>query len=154
MKTIAIALMLQFASSSFSFIQTESEIAKELEAIRHVVELCYIGVVYHGKDIAELEKGFHPEFNMYVLSGNKIDKRSLQQWMDRLKTMRSRTNSMTNSDDKNRYKHEFKSIDVTGYTAVVKLEIYYDGKLKYTDYLTLHKFDEGWKVMAKFFSQH
>ena len=154
MKTFAIALMLQLASIGFSFQQSEAEIAKEREAIRNIVEMSYIDVLYYGKDIDDLKKGFHPEFNMYVLSGNKIDKRSLEQWMERLKAVRARRSATTNSDDKNRYKHEFKSIDVTGYTAVAKIETFREGKLEYTDYLTLYKFEEGWRVMTKFFTQH
>ncbi len=154
MKTFAIALMFQFASIGFPFQQSETEIAKDKIAIRNIVETCYIDVLYYGKDIDDLKEGFHPEFNMYVLSGNKIDKLSLEQWIERLKAVRARKSSTTNSDEKNRYKHEFKSIDVTGYTAVAKIEIFRNGKLEYTDYLALYKFDEGWKVMTKFFTQH
>ncbi|MCI0489579.1 MAG: nuclear transport factor 2 family protein [Blastocatellia bacterium] len=154
MKTFAMALMLQLASSGFSFQQSEANIAKEKEAIRNIVEMSYIDVLYYGKEIDDLKKGFHPEFNMYVLSGNKIDKRSLEQWMERLEAVRARRGATTSSDDKNRYRHEFKSIDVTDYTAVAKIEIFRDGKLEYTDYLTLYKFEEGWRVMTKFFTQH
>ncbi|MCP5049062.1 MAG: nuclear transport factor 2 family protein [bacterium] len=45
-------------------------------------------------------------------------------------------------------------IDVTGATAMVKLEVYRDGKRKYTDYLTLYKVKEGWRVMTKLFTFH
>lgn len=154
MKTFAIALMVQLASIGFSFQQSDADTAKEKEAIRNVVELCYIDVLYYGKDIDYLKKGFHPDFNMYVLHENKIEKRSLEPWMERLKAVRARTSATTNSDKENRYKHEFKSIDVTGYTAVAKVEIFHDGKLEYTDYLTLYKFNDGWKIMTKFFTQH
>ena len=154
MKALAIAIVIQVASGVFLSPRSEAEIAKEREAIQNIVELYYIDVLYYGKEIDELKKGFHPDFNMYVLHENKVDKRSLQQWIDRLKAVRARRSVTTNSDEKNRYKHEFKSIDVTGYTAIAKIEIFRDGKLEYTDYLTLYKFEEGWRVMTKFFTQH
>lgn len=150
MKRPISTMALFFAFGSLVFAQNQAEIAADESAIKRIVEEFYLEVIFGNKDITELEKGFHPDFNMYVLYQNQIDKRSLQKWMDRLKSVRAGNASAKNPH----FTHNFKLIDITGPTGVVKLEIYADGKLKYTDYLTLYKFQEGWRIMTKMFTQH
>lgn len=150
MKKLVSIMALFFAFCSIVFAQNQAELAKDELAIKKIVEEFYLEVVFGDKDIVELEKAFHPDFNMYVLHQNQIDKRSLQKWTDRLKNVRA-SNAQAKSPN---YTHNFKLIDVTGPAGVVKLEIYADGKLKYTDYLTLYKFQEGWRIMTKVFTQH
>ncbi len=36
----------------------------------------------------------------------------------------------------------------------VKIELSKDGKLVYTDYLSLLKFDSGWRIVAKVYHRH
>ena len=42
--------------------------------------------------------------------------------------------------------HKFSSVDITGNTAAAKVKIYKKGKLVYTDYLSLYKYDNQWKI--------
>jgi hypothetical protein len=49
---------------------------------------------------------------------------------------------------------KFLNIDVTGKAAVVKLELYREGKKTFTDYLSLYKFSEGWKIVSKIYNRH
>ena len=55
---------------------------------------------------------------------------------------------------KNRWEHKLPSIDVTGGVASVKVELSREGKLVYTDYLSLIKFDSGWRIVAKVYHKH
>jgi hypothetical protein len=48
----------------------------------------------------------------------------------------------------------FNLIDVEDQTAVVKLTVNEEGKLKCIDYLTLYKFENGWRVITKQFSMY
>ena len=38
--------------------------------------------------------------------------------------------------------------------AVVRLELYRDGKHTFTDYLSLYRFADGWKIVSKIFHVH
>ena len=46
------------------------------------------------------------------------------------------------------------SLDITGGSAAAKIELSRDGKMIYTDYLSLLKFDDGWKIAAKVYYAH
>ena len=37
---------------------------------------------------------------------------------------------------------------------IVKIELRIEGKHKYTDYLSLYKFNEGWKIVSKIYCDH
>ena len=45
-------------------------------------------------------------------------------------------------------------MDVTGNAATVRLELYRDGKHAFTDYLSLYRFPDGWKIVSKTFQAH
>jgi len=63
-----------------------------------------------------------------------------------------------NKDDfdpaKNQWTHNFANVDVTGGSAAVKVELSHNGKHVYTDYLSLLRFDSGWKIVAKVYHNH
>jgi len=45
----------------------------------------------------------------------------------------------------------FKSIDISGTAAVAKIEFYVGSKLTFIDYISLYKFESGWKIVSKIF---
>ena len=45
-------------------------------------------------------------------------------------------------------------IDITGTAAIVKIELFKGGKQIYTDYLSLYKFEEGWRIVNKIYFKH
>jgi len=133
-----------------SYSQNGFDSQHEKQAIKQVIQKSYIDVLYGDKAIENIKDGFHEEFNMYVYYKNQFSKRSLSEWIERLMT-----NAAKESDSvKPEYSVEFALIDVTGQTGVVKLNIFENQKQKYTDYLTLYKFEEGWKVITKQFTIH
>ena len=150
MKLFVSSFVLLVAFNCTLSAQDNDAVEFDKDAIKELVEQFYVDVVFGSKDLEELKQGFHNEFNMYVLHNNQIDKRTLQQWVARLEQVRS-TNTQIK---KPRYTHQVKLVDVTGSTGVIKIEVYADGKIKYTDYLSLYKFKDGWKIMTKLFSQH
>jgi hypothetical protein len=46
------------------------------------------------------------------------------------------------------------SLDITAECAAAKIEISKNGKMIYTDYLSLLKFGNGWKIVAKVYHAH
>ena len=49
---------------------------------------------------------------------------------------------------------QFAQVDVTGSAAVVRLDLNRDGKHAFTDYLSLYKLPEGWRIVAKTFQAY
>lgn len=124
---------------------------QEEKAIKNEVTKTYIEPLYLGGSVETLEARLHEGFEMFVFHHGEFSKRSKKQWIERLKEVRSRPKKNSTKQERT---FKFALIDVTGQTAAVKLEIFYDGKLKFTDYLTLYKLEEGWKVLSKFFTMH
>ena len=53
-----------------------------------------------------------------------------------------------------KWDYRFVFIDVTESAAVAKIELSKDSKHIFTDYLSLLKFDEGWKITDKVYHRH
>jgi hypothetical protein len=45
-------------------------------------------------------------------------------------------------------------LDHTGNAAVARVEVDRDGERLYTDYMSLYKSGDGWKIVAKIFHSH
>ena len=50
--------------------------------------------------------------------------------------------------------HEIPMVNVSGDAAVAKVMIYRDGKLIYSDYMSLYRFEDGWKIVGKIYYSH
>jgi hypothetical protein len=49
---------------------------------------------------------------------------------------------------------EFVNIDISGSAACAKIELYQNKKKIFTDYLSLYKFSDGWKIVSKIYYRH
>lgn len=143
-----IAVLAILITTNFCLAGTEA--SDEAENVRKVVQESYVDVIYGNGELENLRKGIHPEFNMYVYYKETFSKRTLNSWIERLEANRKKNAGKP----KGNYRTEYLMIDVTGQTAMVKLTVYEDEKLKFTDYLTLYKVAEGWKIITKQFSMH
>lgn len=125
-------------------------VVEEEDAVKKAIEECYIRGIHIDRDIPSIKKGFHPEFNMLIYKDDEIRKLPIDDWIK----------SIEESKKKNpgKPKHEttwkFPMVDVTGNAAVAKVEIYRDGKHIYTDYMSLYKFEDGWKIVSKIYFSH
>ncbi len=146
MKALCTALLI------FLSIQSHAQkFNREQQAVREEVTKTYLEPLYNGGSVDVLQSRLHDEFEMFVYYNGQFSKRSKEQWLDRLRQVRSRPKS-PGPKPKNTW--EFKMIDITGITAVAKVEIKRGGKLNFTDYLTLYKMNDGWKLLSKFFTSH
>lgn len=120
----------------------------QAQIIKQVIEKAYIQGIHkkQNKDIAEM--GFHPKFNMLVLKNNKLVKVDLDQWFRMMGGSRNSKNDKPGPT----ISHTFCFVDVTGSTAVAKLKVYKDEKLFATDYMSLYKFNDQWKIVSKVFT--
>ena len=119
--------------------------------IKSLIEKSYVHGAFNELDPDAMEHGFHPDFAIFSPDGEAIKKYPIADWV-------RRTAERKGSDEfdpaKNAWQHHFASVDVTGNAASVKIELSKDGKKVYTDYLSLLKFDSGWRIVAKVYHRH
>ena len=121
----------------------------DVEAIRSVVKAAYVDGVHAKPSALAMRAGFHPTFRMLVLKDGAVSGVTLDEWAGRIeKGAAARTGTAPE------VRHEFTTVDVTGDAAVVRLELHRDGKHAFTDYLSLYRFPDGWKIVSKTFQAH
>ena len=51
-------------------------------------------------------------------------------------------------------KADIEVLDRSGDAAVVRVKLFRDGKQIFTDYISLYRFPDGWKLVGKTFHRH
>ena len=138
--------LLAFTATSF-----ENKNAKAEEEIKALILKSYINGAFNDLDPEAMRAGFHPDFAIFSADGENIRKYPIATWADGVEKRKDDPELETN---KNKWEHNFASIDVTGGSAAVKVELFHEGKHVYTDYLSLLKFESGWKIVAKVYHKH
>jgi len=120
----------------------------EKEAIKQVIEKAYIQGIHGNQDEEAVKSGFHQDFAMLVLQDDTIDKVSVDEWLDRIETMKAENPGLWGAETT----HNFELIDVAGYAAVAKLDVYKGATHFSTDYMLLYRFENGWRIVSKIFA--
>jgi len=144
MKTISYLAGLLIIFSTVAFgqeIETTSE--NDEAAIVEVIFNSYVKGIHIERDEEAVREGFHHSFIMHVYGDGQIVQASLDMWIEHLQ--------LDGVKNANRIKSEFNLIDISGNTAVVRMEIYENSKHLYTDYFGLYKFPDGWKIINKIY---
>jgi ketosteroid isomerase-like protein len=143
-KALAVIASMVFCAAAAAAQSTDAD------AVKAVVQSAYIEGVHVNMDAAKMRQGFHPDFRMLMLRDGKLTQITLEEWIGRMET-----NAKQNPNGpKPAIKADFPIVDVTGNEAVVKVEVYRDGKHAFTDYLFLYKFPDGWKIVSKIFQSY
>ena len=71
-----------------------------------------------------------------------------------IKSIEKRKASPDFKPEDQKWDYKFAYVDVTGVAASAKIELSKDGKHIYTDYLSLLKFKDGWKITDKVYFRH
>ena len=121
----------------------------DVEAVKAVVKSAYVEGVHAKPDAALMRAGFHPSFRMLVLKDGQLTPVTLDEWAGRIEK-----GAMDKSASRPEIRADFTSVDVTRDAAVVRLELFRGGKHAFTDYLSLYRFPDGWKIVAKTFQAH
>ncbi|MEL6677015.1 MAG: nuclear transport factor 2 family protein [Bacteroidota bacterium] len=140
-----------FALGSFAFLtfgKTDGEARKEIEK---VVLKGYIHGAFNELNPEAMRKVFHPDFAIFSAKGEEIGKYPIDKWASGVEQRKAKTDF---DPAKNKWDHNFAIVDVTGGAATVKVELSKDGQHIYTDYLSLLKFDSGWRIVAKVYHKH
>ncbi|MEO1086313.1 MAG: nuclear transport factor 2 family protein [Acidobacteriota bacterium] len=124
----------------------------EAEAqIKSLIEKAYVHGAFNELNPEAMEKGFHPDFAIFSPDGEELKKYPIADWTKR--TAERKADPKFKAED-NKWTHNFAAVDVTGHAASVKIELSKDGKLVFTDYLSLLKFDSGWRIVGKVYFRH
>ena len=123
-----------------------AEINPEKEAIKKTIVDAYINGIFNKGDASLVKKGVHPDCNVLILTQGNLIKTPAYSYVERLEKNPGPLRAGTT--------YEFTDIHVTGYAGLAIVEIFQEDKHIYTDYLSLYKFDDGWKIVTKVFYSH
>ncbi len=130
-------------------IKGRTENAVEKKAIETVIQTSYIDGLQNLKNIEAIADGFHPGFNLLMLQHGMLNKLPIYNWIEYAKQRKAKQIEPLKKEDTTYCK--FLNIDITGTAAVAKIELSKGGKAIYIDYLSLYKFEDGWKIAGKIF---
>ncbi|KAF0128649.1 MAG: hypothetical protein FD155_3098 [Bacteroidetes bacterium] len=139
MRTLIISFLLMTAIVSVAQ-QTE----QDREAIRRVIQESYVQGIHNKAGIELVEKGFHPGFEMLGVQDGLLTRYPIYSWIETLKKTMGQTPASEITS-------EIPFVDVAGDAAVARVELFKEGKHLFTDYMSLYRFQEGWKIVAKIY---
>lgn len=151
-KAQIILVVIVVAIASFAFTIKTAEDDTAVEEVKSLVLTSYINGAFNALDADAMRKGFHEDFAIYSPKGEAIGKYPIKAWADGV--AKRKAGDYNANDPKNKWVHKFAMVDVTGHAAQVKVELFNQGKQVYTDYLSLLKFESGWRIVAKVFKEH
>ena len=148
MKKVSIILSVLFFLVLVSTTLLKADDKADIEL---VIKASYFNGAFNGLDTESMRKGFHPDFAIFSASGNKIIRYPIDTW---IKNIEERKQAPNFDPKSSKMVCKIASLDITGGSAAAKIELSKDGQMVYTDYLSLLKFDDGWKIAAKVYFAH
>ena len=144
-----IPMILALALFSFAMGSFAQSTDAEKQSIIRVIEEAYMNGIGNVGDPVAIRKGFHPEFNLLGLSDGKLWKRPIAEWI----AMVEKQKADGGYPPKEKVTFKYPMIDVVGSAAIVKVHYYRGAQHVYTDFLSMYKFEDGWKIVGKIFYQ-
>jgi len=145
-KTIAIALGTMILLAALSSARAED--TSDEDAIKSLIQEAYIDSLMNLGDLDKTRAGFHPDFVLLGVRDNQLTRLPIADWIA------SAEKRKAGGQIPPPFSGTFPSVDITGISAVAKIELSQNGRHIFTDYLSLYKFDEGWKIVGKIFHRH
>lgn len=142
---ILLLAVIAIAVSAPAFASDDADVA----AVQKVIVESYIEGIHRNQDPEAILKGFHPDFAMVMVTDGDVSKMTIQEWVARIEENNKKGKRPTAETT-----YEFATVEVSGTAAVARIELFKDGKLTYTDFMSLYKFDDGWKIVNKIYYRH
>jgi len=118
------------------------------DAIKALIQSAYVDGLQNLVDLAKTKAGFHSDFVLLGLRDGKLTRLPIAEWMASAEKRKAEGVKPPLTVCK------FVTIDVTGSAASVKLELHQNDKRIFTDYLSLYKFPDGWRIVGKIYYRH
>jgi len=120
-------------------------------AVEQVIKKAYFNGAFNDLDTENMKKGFHPDFAIFSAKGKKLSRYPIATW---IQDIEKKKNNPDFDPDQAIRDCRIVSLDITGGAAAAKIQISKDNTLIFTDYLSLLKFNDGWKIVAKVYHRH
>jgi len=118
------------------------------EAIKKLIQTAYVDGLQNLGDLEKTRAGFHPDFVLLGLRDGQLTRLPIADWIASTEKRKASGQKPPLTTCK------FLQVDITGDAAVVKLELHREGQRIFTDYLSLYKFPDGWKIVGKIYYRH
>ncbi|MCR4396899.1 MAG: nuclear transport factor 2 family protein [Candidatus Saccharicenans sp.] len=136
---IAVMILLPAAANS----QPSDE-----EAIKVLIQTAYVDGLQNLGDLEKTRVGFHPDFVLLGLRDGQLTRLPIADWIASTEKRKAAGQKLPLTTCK------FLQVDITDDAAMVKLELHREGQRIFTDYLSLYKFPDGWKIVGKIYYRH
>ena len=142
-------LLSAFILLSISALFAQNEQKSDKELIKEVIQSAYVDGLCNNADEEAVNKGIHAGFELLYAGrgGNTLGKFPIYNWIEMAKDGKEKGNKYSFQDEYTTVKFLF--IDIAGNVAIAKIEFYEGKELNYIDYLSLIKFEDGWKIVSK-----
>jgi hypothetical protein len=131
------------------FLSATTPKADEIK-IQELITSAYINGLQNMDEPRAALKAFHPDFEMLINRNGNLEKIRVRSWVELMEN-RKKNPAFQNQP---RMTGKFVDIDVTGHVAMVKLEMYREKTLLFTDYFSLYRFGDDWQIVSKSFYMH
>jgi hypothetical protein len=121
-------------------------------AIIEVVDRAYVQGIHIDGDAEKVRGGMHDSFIMFVRTDTGVNQVTREAWIERLAA--SKANAAASTTPRPKTTAKITVLDRTGDTAVAKVDLFRDGKQIFTDYISLYRLKDGWKLVGKVFQRH
>lgn len=121
--------------------------AEERKAIAGVIESAYVQGVHAKFDPAAMRAGMHDSFVMLSQSENGITQTTREAWIERMSNAKPRPADQPAPV----VRGDIEVLELDGNAAVARVHLFRDGKQVFTDFISLYKFTDGWKMVGKTF---
>lgn len=149
MKSLIYVLVFILAACATALAQDFNE---EQILIKETIQKSYVDGLQNKGEVADIEKGFHPGFNLLGVRNDMLTKFPIYSWLESHEMRKAKDPTLPSDEDK--VTCNYLTIDVTGNAAMAKIELVKHKKVIFTDYLQLYKFEEGWKIVSKIYYRH
>ncbi len=125
--------------------------ADAIVAVKSVITKAYFQGAFNALNTESMAQGFHPDFAILGADSDAMERYTIAAWIKAIDARKAQPGFELASAKRD---CRIIQVDVTQDVAAAKVEIYKDGKLLYTDYLSLIKFASGWKIASKIYAEH
>ncbi len=150
MKKLGLLIAFACVTSAFMF-SNHLETLKAEDEIKDVIMTGYVHGAFNELNPDAMKQTFHKDFAIFTTDGEKLNRYEISDWVKR--TAERKADPVFDASA-NIWEANFAYLDVNGNAASVKIELFHEGEQVFTDYLSLLKFNDGWKIVAKVYHRH
>lgn len=122
----------------------------DVSAIQEVVDAAYVQGIHNDRDPEKIRAGFHESFIMLIQTDEGIRQVTRDGWIERIEASKNRGDGKARPETT----ATITVLDHIGKAAVAKVDVFREGQQIFTDYMSLYKFEDGWKLVGKTFHSH